>query len=221
MCIRKIDNKSGFTIIEVLVTLLVFAIGLVAIYTLSESNLNSVRNNFRKTLAANLGREAIELIRNQRDSNWLAIEANADCDTSDASVICIWDNGLKADYVTVSFNEPQPIVLSCASFDECLAMRESRVYVHQDSEKYYVSNLLSPQDQIDVYTSINRVVRLQAICRDIGKDLNDAGGQETISNLSECLSGTKVGIQATVRLQWYSLNKKQSLDIVEKIYNWR
>ncbi len=217
----KINNKSGFTIIEVLVTLLVFAIGLVAIYTLSESNLNSVRNNFRKTLAANLGREAIEIIRNQRDNNWLAIEANTDCDTTDTPDICLWDNGLKADYVAVSFNEAQPVVLSCASFDECLALRESKVYVHQDSEKYYVSNLLSPQDTIDVDTGISRVVRLQAICRDETKNLNNVGGQESISNLFECLSGSKIGVQATVRLQWYSLNKKQSLDIVEKIYNWR
>ena len=218
---QKINNQGGFTIIEVLVTLLVFSIGLVAIYTLSESNLHSVRNNFRNTLAANLGREAIELIRNQRDSNWLAIEANADCDPSDALAICTWDNGLKANYVSVSFSEPEPVVLACASFDQCLSLRESRIYVHHDIEKYYVSNLLDPQDPEDVYTSMNRVVRLQAICRDLSKDLNEFGGEESIANLAECLSGTKIGVQATVRLEWYSLNKKKSLDIVEKIYNWR
>lgn len=216
----NIDNKSGFTIIEVLVTLLVFAIGVVAIYTLSEANLNSVRNNFRKTLAVNLGREAIELIRNQRDSNWLAIEANADCDTSDASDICLWDNGLKADYYTVSFNEPQPVVLSCTSLDQCLSLVESRIY-YKSVDKKYVSNISSQQYPIDVDINMFRAVRLQAICRDMTKNLNDVGGQESISNLSECLSGTKIGIQATARLQWYYLNQKQSLDVVEKIYNWR
>lgn len=221
-------NKTGFTIIEVLVTLLVFAIGLVAIYTLSEANLNSARNNFRKTLATNLGREAIELIRNRRDSNWLAIEANQDCDESDISEICTWDYGLKNNYVAVSFEELEPVDLNCNNFDECLGLRGSEIFVHNEPATettpavfYYKHDPVDATGLIDIYTGINRVVRLQAICRDTAKDLGEVGGAESISNLSECLTGTKIGVQVTVRLQWYSLNKKQSLDIVEKIYNWR
>lgn len=222
---NQTDTQVGFTLIEVLVTLVVFAVGLVAIYTLSEANINATRNNFRRTLAANLGREAIELIRNRRDSNWLAIDNNQDCDTEDTLALCTWDYGLKSNFVVVSYEKNVPEALTiCASFDDCLALGETSLYAHDYLGEQYYNHIGWSESDPAIDRGIKRVVRLQAICRNVNFDLSDINnGQESISNSSECLVGgtTKIGLQVTARLQWYYINKLYSIDIVEKIYNWR
>lgn len=215
-----LKDKNGFTLIEVLLTLVVFSVGLVAIYTLSVSNLNVTRDNFQRTLAANLGREAIELVRNQRDSNWLAIEANADCDASDAYPICTWDYALTAPFVTVAHNQSSPTDISglCLSLDDCLALSESKLYLHNDLLSgivYYDHDSTNAR-----MTDINRAIALQPICRDTTKSL--LASADIVPAGLLCDPGTeKIGVQVSARVQWYFLGQKRSLDLVERIYNWR
>lgn len=211
-------NRQGFTLMEVLMTLVVFAIGLLAIYTLSISNLRATRENFRKTLAANLAREAVELVRNRRDSNWLYIQANADCDGAGGSDTCTWDYGLTNQYVTVDINQNTPTVLSCSGAN-CFNLVATDLYLH-NSGHYYT------HDASDA-TAINlkRVVELRAICKDPTQDLNDVNGTEVYINGIDCQTATsgeeKVGIRVTVHMQWLSTSGIQSLDMVETLYNWR
>lgn len=68
------QNKlAWFSIIEVLVSILVFSLWLVSIYTLifSTLRLNEYNQNF--IIASNLAREEIELFKNIRDSNYQSI----------------------------------------------------------------------------------------------------------------------------------------------------
>lgn len=214
-------SLAGFTLIEVLVTLVIFSIGLLAIYNLSLANLNSTRDNFRRTLAVNLGREAIELIRNQRDNNWLAIGANQDCDAFDVSpdsfAICTWDYRLTDNFVTVSYERLKPQALVCADFDDCLTLNESNIYWYKQADGQHYTHTATNAINLD----LKRVVGLQAICRDVNTNL--VNGLEDISVDATCNNptDTKIGVQVTVRLQWYFLGKIRSLDMVEKIYNWR
>ncbi|USN58121.1 MAG: hypothetical protein H6767_07450 [Candidatus Peribacteria bacterium] len=64
---------SGFSIIEILVGIFVFSLGITAIYSiiLSSLNLNTYNKNF--IVASNLAREQLELARNIRDSNYRTI----------------------------------------------------------------------------------------------------------------------------------------------------
>lgn len=69
------NKRAWFSIIEVLVSILVFSFWLVSIYTLifSTLRLNDYNQNF--IIASNLAREQIELFKNIRDSNYQSIHA--------------------------------------------------------------------------------------------------------------------------------------------------
>ncbi len=65
-------GSAGFTLVEVLVSLLIFSIALTAIFYLLTNNLKNaslVKNNF---IASGLVQEGIEVVRNIRDSDWHA-----------------------------------------------------------------------------------------------------------------------------------------------------
>jgi len=63
--------RKGFTIIELMVAILVFTIGLLSAFALVDSAMSTAINGRNEIIAANLAREQIELLKNQRDSNWL------------------------------------------------------------------------------------------------------------------------------------------------------
>ena len=63
-------NKKAFTLIEVLIAILIFALGLTSIFMLINSSIKANSFNKNQIIAANLAREEIELLRNIRDSNY-------------------------------------------------------------------------------------------------------------------------------------------------------
>jgi len=65
------QTKRWFTIIELMVGILIFTMWILSAYLLVYSALNSSRNSRNEIIAANLARENLELIRNNRDNNWL------------------------------------------------------------------------------------------------------------------------------------------------------
>lgn len=66
----KLQTNSGFTLVEVLVTIFIFGLALTATSFVLSANLRSasaIRNNF---LASGLVQEGIEITRNLRDKEW-------------------------------------------------------------------------------------------------------------------------------------------------------
>ena len=61
---------SWFSIIEVLVGIFIFTLGLISIYLIMVSSLKLNDYNKNQIIASNLAREQIELIRNVRDTNY-------------------------------------------------------------------------------------------------------------------------------------------------------
>jgi len=64
------STKSAFSIIEVLIWIFVFSLGLVAIYSLLVTSLKVNDYNKNAIIGWNLAREQIELLRNIRDTNY-------------------------------------------------------------------------------------------------------------------------------------------------------
>lgn len=63
-------NSAGFTLVEALVSLLIFSVALTAIFSLLSNNLKNallVEHNF---IASGLVQEGMEVVRNIRDSEW-------------------------------------------------------------------------------------------------------------------------------------------------------
>ncbi len=68
----KIQNpKSGLTIIEVIIAILVITMGIVGVLALASKSTASISVSKNKFIAANLVQEGIEVVRNIRDTNWL------------------------------------------------------------------------------------------------------------------------------------------------------
>jgi len=63
--------NNGFTIIEVMVSIMVLAVGIVGIYYIVPKLASISAINTNRFIAAQLAREGLEIIKNLRDSNWL------------------------------------------------------------------------------------------------------------------------------------------------------
>ncbi len=79
-------KEKGFTLIELMITIFVIAIGLIGVMTLIQNTLRSAFFVKSNLIASYLAQEGVELTRNVRDINWI--------DQED------WDEGLSdGDYV--------------------------------------------------------------------------------------------------------------------------
>lgn len=63
--------KKGFTLIEVIVAISIFLIGIVGVYAVIPRIIAIGQANTLRFMASQLGREGIEIVRNIRDANWL------------------------------------------------------------------------------------------------------------------------------------------------------
>lgn len=64
-------KKNGFTILELMVTIVVILIGVLGAYSVIQDILLSTAKSSNRLTATYLAQEGIELIRNERDTNWI------------------------------------------------------------------------------------------------------------------------------------------------------
>jgi len=69
---KMFQSNKGFTLIETVVAVFVLTIGVLGVFTVVQNITFSSQLNSSKLTATYLAQEGIELVRNQRDSNWLA-----------------------------------------------------------------------------------------------------------------------------------------------------
>jgi prepilin-type N-terminal cleavage/methylation domain-containing protein len=68
-----VSNRSGFTLVEVLVAILIFGLGLISAFVLSNTASSLSMRSKQEIIATNLLREQLELVKNIRDTNFLAL----------------------------------------------------------------------------------------------------------------------------------------------------
>jgi len=205
------QKQSGFTLLEMLIALSVFSVGIMAAFTLSLANVNTARDNYQRLFAANLAREGLELVKNIRDSNWLKIEANEDCDLAPGLQLCTWDQGLDYNTSTIDYDE-QALTGALPDITDCFDNGTCRIYDHEDG--FY------DHDSVDgSSTNVARLIVLKAIC------MNDDGSQESIDLNLSCNTDpsfkNKIGLQVTSFINWYGGRQQHELRLVENMYNWR
>lgn len=69
MHIRIPSNNSGFTLVELLIGMTIFAIGMTGIYALLTNTMSHASHSRHEVVVANLLREELELMKNTRDTN--------------------------------------------------------------------------------------------------------------------------------------------------------
>lgn len=63
--------KSGFTLVEVLLSVTILTIGIIGSVSLIGYNVNVVTHSVNRLTAGNLAQDGFELVRGVRDTNWL------------------------------------------------------------------------------------------------------------------------------------------------------
>jgi prepilin-type N-terminal cleavage/methylation domain-containing protein len=207
------NNKQGFTLLEVLLALSVLSVGIMAAFTLSLANLNTARDNYQRIRAANLAREGLELARNVRDTNWLKIEANEDC----APLIqCDWDYGLwdrDSEFTTTIMAYDADPIFRNIDIVACFDNGNCRLY--EDADGFY------NHDSGGSPTNMARLINVQAICfYDVSDGLVITEDDPDCSELTG-ESGNQVGLLVTSTVYWEHGNQSHQIEVTEELYNWR
>ncbi|MFZ2150826.1 MAG: prepilin-type N-terminal cleavage/methylation domain-containing protein [Candidatus Absconditicoccaceae bacterium] len=104
-------KSKGFTLIEIIIVIAVFSIGIMAVFYLVTNNLERLDETKTRNLATFLAKEGIELTFNIRDAN-LIKELERDCVFTEKYINSIPPNfcdgyfasGLQGKYIQISFN---------------------------------------------------------------------------------------------------------------------
>jgi len=115
---RCIKKEKGFTLIEIISAIFVFTVGILAIMMLIDKNIILNNQTKSKLIAAYIAQEGIEIVRNIRDSNWIAKNP--------------WDQGL-------SVGECYEIDYQGTSLSPCLGN-----YLNIDSNGFYSYSVGTP-----------------------------------------------------------------------------
>ncbi|MFH1867262.1 MAG: hypothetical protein ABIJ81_04245 [Patescibacteria group bacterium] len=215
------DNRktAGQGLLEATLAIGMILIGLGAILTFTLKNISAAADSGQRITAANLAREAIDVIRGVRDSNWLA-SGNSDPGRA-------WDLGLAPDPnqpAIVIFYLPDGTPIEPAKFEidyiptsTDVNDNEYKLYRHYQNHEWIQDSTGSSADYNP--TGFNRLIKLDPVC-DNGSDIEVREGD------ANCGSDTKVGIRVQATVSWQASGifggiTRRSLTMQEYLYNWR
>lgn len=125
----KLLNKKGFSLMEVMAVLFIVMVGMVGVMSLVLQNIQVKEINTNRIIAHQLAQEGIELIRKQRDTNWI------ECDRlPDPGPNC-WLSNIEADLAyKVDFNDDEPEIVTDiddAELYKIVSGEFESMYVHE------------------------------------------------------------------------------------------
>lgn len=199
---------AGFGLVEALVAIGVLIIGLVAVATMSQSNLISSEGIQYRLVAVNLAREGVEAVRSLRDDNWLQGKTNI------SGLQNAWDEGFNGgtDFTAIP-------VLNTMSMNWQMDFipndfNHASTKLARDRVKNLYRQPAGPQDN---NTHYSRLLWLYAICT------NQTGTVFRYDNIAAC-SGSypvKAGVRVISRVQWQEAGRTNGLEVEEWLFNWR
>ncbi|MFA4936783.1 MAG: hypothetical protein WC575_00610 [Patescibacteria group bacterium] len=213
---RKSFTKqpAGQGLLEAMLAIGLILVGLGAVLSLTLRNISAVADSGQRIVAVNLAREAIDVVRGIRDSNWLA--------ASNSGPSRLWDDKLVPDNsgqgARAVLNLPLlgPPATPVAFEIEFIDGRD----VNDDSYKMYRDNVNHQwyQDTTALKaTGFNRMIWLDPVCKTAGVLAGVVGCGDT---------DTKIGIRVQVQVAWnasgiFGSVSKRQLTVEEYLYNWR
>lgn len=199
--LKKIaKNKSGQSLIELIVAVAIIQVGLLSVWSLFLSNFNAEKESELRIVGANLSREGIELVKNIRDSNWLRADRG---DVNEEGTIWPWDEGLSSGVYSVSYDNG-------ALEDEMYG----QLYI--DAQGFYTNS--SVGTKISPY---KRTIELKSVCcSDNDGNLVCDGTNYQIKESTEPCS-LRIGINVIAKTTWSHSGSARSSVVEDIIYNWR
>lgn len=202
---QRPDTPRGQGLLEVIIAFAVVGVGLGASLTLLLTGGVENRRAELRSVAANLGREAIEVVRAQRDSNWLAGNPFDNGLYGTTAGTTTWDGIVAFDPAnggwTLDFDADPPSDFSGDGIVYSLAgtFRQLQGGVPGGTA-----------------TQFRRIIQVRAICAD------PAGAERSILDASTCAGGdTKIGVAGTARIRWDDRGKTFNSVLEERLYDWQ
>ena len=200
---KQFSRRSGQSIVEAIIATSIVATAVASALTLTAASLNAQKDNEGWMIGTNLAREGVEVVRNIRDSNWLAgLE---------------WDSGLEGegyDYTAIAMFDPDSGDWQLEFAPDTLGSYGTEVWRYIAGPiGVYTQNLGQPNDTIA--SPFHRLLTLDAVCKD-QKHNSFAESDE------HCPPGKpKVGIRISSKVAWSSGGRDRDIEVVETIYDWR
>lgn len=205
---RRITDNHGQTLLELLIAISILVVTLVTTIALIVASIKAGRESTNKLIGASLAREAIEIARNIRDSNWAT------------SSTLYWDSGLSNgtdNTATPVVDGTSPITLDFSSDDFTSVRQSGNEYLQGTSAG-------------GTATAFYRLVYVNPICwYDNPNDRNDPlNGDEQVvgyNSTNDCSSFglyyAKVGVRVIAEVRWPSASSSRHISIEDRLYNWQ
>ena len=189
------SNNLGQSLVELIVAIAIIQVGILSVWSLFFNNFNTERELELRIIGANLSREAIELVKNIRDSNWLRIDKGEECS---------WDDGLKSGSYIVSYDRE--------NLQEISNDNDGQLY--QDSQGFYTTSFDGTK-----ISPFKRIVILKPVCCTDGND--DLICDNTNYTIEDSACDLKIGLDVVAKTTWVQGGKERSSLVEDIIYNWR
>jgi len=187
-------NQKGQGLLEMVFAIGILVIVATSILALAISNVTGQQESEVQIIANNLSREAIEVVRSARDSNWLAGNT--------------WDIGLVSGTAIVIFD---PLTNSW-QIDFDFSDQDTNIYL---TNLGVYTNL--PAGNLTVY---RRLVEIYNICL---VESGGNQGQEIIGELEQDCSPDqqKVGLKVIAKVFWNQKGRDRQIQLQDLLYAWK
>ena len=185
---NKKNNKQGFSFIEVLVSVLLVSVGLMAAVSLISSNLKRTINNRNQSIAGLLAQEGNELVINVRDSN--IRNGNESFDPIRFPVVNSYNCVIDPNVVSAGVN----LGSLCAQ-----SIEEETLYYYSDPKGYYHDFYSGEKKKTQFKRKINLVFIGTTSMRVTSMVIWD---KTLFPVVSDCNSATKCAYAQTTLTNW-------------------
>jgi type II secretory pathway pseudopilin PulG len=153
--IKNFLNQRGISILEVVVSIVIIAIGMIGVLSLVIQNVQGQYINRNILIASGLAQEGLELVRNVRDLNWLNQENGWDWNEN-----IIGDGTYTIDYI----RQKQPNQLQPTINDTPDTIANARLYINANNLYTHISSGNTPTNFYRLITVVNNTDYLDVKC---------------------------------------------------------
>lgn len=232
-------RRNGFTLIEGIIALGIISTTLVVGLSLAVSNLTASQDNSDRVIAGNLAREGIDLVRQQRDSNWIRRIAGISPNN--------WDNGMSFGYVDPRIVYPsgffvfpptngyfqlvlaQPVNSTQYDLSSCMQSPSDGNSIQCQVRKGTVNGTTVYHQYTSAIantlpTRFFRRLVIKSICWNSSSSVEyvhqiaPADGPITWGNCTG--ADTRIGVLVTSEVMWKRGSKTIDVTLKDRLYNW-
>lgn len=197
------NNQKGQGLIEMLVAIAIILSAIVGGLSLMISSYNAEQESSRRTVAANLAREAIEICRGLRDTAWI-----------NRAAFESWFTNADLDYTFVpSFDEVQ-MKWKLDSVPDAILDSAAKIYQYKTGSFAGLLNNLAVHDPAS--TPFRRMIFMNPICWN-----SVTLTESTVGDGSRCTPLETAGVKIRVRVEWSERGRTHGVNVEDRLYNWR